>query len=87
MFKILNGTCEPYGSLPWTVQIQVIDENNNYRHHCGGTIITEDFIITAAHCFYERLEFNKCPVVNFINILRAAFPPIFFCQKITKPKC
>jgi len=27
------------------------------------------------------------PVVNFINILRAAFVPIFFCQKITKPNC
>jgi hypothetical protein len=26
-------------------------------------------------------------VVNFFNILRAAFAPIFYCQKITKPKC
>jgi len=26
-------------------------------------------------------------VVNFINILHAAFSPIFFCQKITKPNC
>jgi len=25
------------------------------------------------------------PVVNVINILWAAFAPIFFCQKITKP--
>jgi len=27
------------------------------------------------------------PVLNFINILQAAFAPIFFCQKITKPNC
>jgi len=26
-------------------------------------------------------------VVNFINILRAAFAPIFLCQKITNPNC
>jgi len=26
-------------------------------------------------------------IVNLINILRAAFAPIFFCQKITNPKC
>jgi hypothetical protein len=26
------------------------------------------------------------PVVNFINILPAAFASIFFCQKITKAK-
>jgi len=27
------------------------------------------------------------PVVNFINILQAAFALIFFCQKITEPNC
>jgi len=27
------------------------------------------------------------PVVNFINILRLAFEPIFFCHKVTKPNC
>jgi len=27
------------------------------------------------------------PEVNFTNILRASFLPIFFCQKITKPNC
>ncbi len=27
------------------------------------------------------------PVVNFINILRAAFVPIFLCQKTMKPNC
>jgi secreted trypsin-like serine protease len=47
----LNGTCAPYGSLPWTVQIQILDDGSSYSHHCGGTIITEDFILTAAHCF------------------------------------
>jgi len=30
---------------------------------------------------------NFVPEVNFINILRAAFSPIFFRQKITKPNC
>jgi hypothetical protein len=28
---------------------------------------------------------GSIPVVNFINILGAAFAPIFFCQKVTKP--
>jgi len=27
------------------------------------------------------------PVVNFINILQAAFEPIFFRQKVIKPNC
>jgi len=32
-------------------------------------------------------ERRGAPEVDFINILRAAFAPIFFCQKITKPDC
>ena len=51
MFKILNGTCAPYGSHPWIAQIQVNADGNNFEHHCGGTILTEDVILTAAHCF------------------------------------
>lgn len=52
-FMILNGTCEPYGANPWTVQIQVRNSlsERTYFHSCGGTILTEDFILTAAHCF------------------------------------
>jgi len=30
---------------------------------------------------------DSTPVVNFINILQAAFAPIFLCQKIAKPNC
>ncbi len=34
-----------------------------------------------------RMLMKLTPGVNFINILRAAFLPLFFCQKNTKPKC
>ncbi len=51
--KVLSGSCAPYGAYPWTVQIQVIG-SGGYDHHCGGTILTEDIILTAAHCIDER---------------------------------
>lgn len=49
-FKILNGTCAPYGAHPWMAQIQA-KFDSDYEHHCGGTIITDEVILTAAHCF------------------------------------
>jgi hypothetical protein len=39
---------------------------------------------------YKKIEHKMlmklAPLVNFTNILQATFVPIFFCQKITKPK-
>jgi len=38
---------------------------------------------------YKKLQIlvKSTPLVNFMNILRAAFAPIFFRQKITKQSC
>jgi len=33
----------------------------------------------------SKMLMKLTPVVNFINILQAAFALIFFCQTITKP--
>jgi len=44
--RIRNGTCTPYGAFPWTVQIQ-----RKNGHHCGGSLISDQHILTARHCF------------------------------------
>ena len=51
MFKILNGSCTAYGAKPWIVQLQKRHHTGRFTHHCGGTILTDDTILTAAHCF------------------------------------
>jgi len=62
-FKILNGTCAPYGAHPWMVQIQTRNHAqhnraSDFQHHCGGAILTDDIIMTAAHCvvYFEPYE-------------------------------
>merc|ERR1712061_130635 len=43
--RIVNGKMTSAGSYPWTVGIQFGD-----KLYCGGSIITNNFIVTAAHC-------------------------------------
>ncbi len=53
-FRILNGTCASYGELPWVAQIQLRAPGGTdmeHQQHCGGTIISDDLVLTAAHCF------------------------------------
>jgi secreted trypsin-like serine protease len=56
--KIIDGTEAPVNAFPWIASIQY--EGN---HFCGGSLLTEDIVITAAHC----MDFGN--LKNFIDQL------------------
>lgn len=46
--RIVGGNSASFGSWPWQVAL--------YREgefQCGGVIINENWLLTAAHCFYS----------------------------------
>lgn len=52
--RILNGTCAPYGSFPWMVQIQKRKfGSKTYEHHCGGALLSSKHVLSASHCFRD----------------------------------
>ncbi|CAG9857725.1 unnamed protein product [Phyllotreta striolata] len=46
---IINGVTVEKGSYPWMTAI-FLKKNGEYINSCGGSMLTQRFILTAAHC-------------------------------------
>ncbi|XP_044262513.1 trypsin-3-like isoform X2 [Tribolium madens] len=51
--RIVGGDEVDISEVPWQVALQ-----NNGNHFCGGSIISEKYVVTAAHCTDEILLEN-----------------------------
>lgn len=60
--KIVDGTAAVPHSYPYQVSLQLFHpKTKNWYHFCGGSILDEKTVITAAHCI-EGFEKLKCRV-------------------------
>uniref|UniRef100_A0A182QQA1 CLIP domain-containing serine protease n=1 Tax=Anopheles farauti TaxID=69004 RepID=A0A182QQA1_9DIPT len=48
--RIIGGERARLDEYPWTVLIQHRRRTGELKFHCGGAIITERYVLTAAHC-------------------------------------
>ena len=61
--RIVGGTQSVHGEWPWQITLHVISPTQ--RHLCGGAIIGNQWILTAAHCFSE---FSTIAVYSFTTL-------------------
>ncbi|XP_066896107.1 serine protease 55 isoform X1 [Kogia breviceps] len=62
--RIVGGMEAEVGEFPWQVSIQARNE-----HFCGGAIISEWWIVSAAHCFHSEISPAELRVVLGTNSL------------------
>lgn len=48
--RIVGGTETDIDEFPWIAQIQYRKADRTIGSHCGGSLINDRFVITAAHC-------------------------------------
>ena len=57
--RIIGGNEDRIENIPWLVSLWAPGGSaNNLPNHCGGAIIHENWILTAAHCFWSNQPVN-----------------------------
>lgn len=68
-FRIINGTLASKGEFPWLISLSIKDANaNKYKHNCGGAIISDLWILTAAHCVFGIKKDSLLVIAGANNI-------------------
>lgn len=61
----MNGENAKLGEIPYQVSLQ--EKNSNF-HFCGGSVLNDNYVITAAHCVVGRSPSGLKVVAASINL-------------------
>lgn len=56
--RIVGGVEAPEGEYPWQVSLYEAQKSPSAGHFCGGTLISPQWVVTAAHCFADGRRFR-----------------------------
>ncbi len=84
--RIIGGTSAVLGDVPWQVQVYWKDPGADdpqrpawqRAHRCGGALITPEWVLTAAHCFFSNDGKTAYPASDFavrVGLVSIQTPP------------
>jgi secreted trypsin-like serine protease len=53
-YRVVGGNVAAEGAWPWQIAIYLKRPDNTFAFYCGGTIISEHWVLSAAHCVSSR---------------------------------
>ncbi|KAF9806670.1 hypothetical protein SFRURICE_015939, partial [Spodoptera frugiperda] len=56
--RVINGIPAKLGDVPYQVSLKKLMKDGFYMTFCGGAIISEKKVLSAAHCFVENVQRN-----------------------------
>ena len=60
--RVVGGSNARQGSWPWQVELLQL-KDTTFSHKCGGTLICNQWVVTAAHCVFMSPDASKYKVV------------------------
>lgn len=63
--RIINGSDAAFGQFPHQVSLRAA---KNHAHFCGGSIITDRWILTAAHCTLNKQPDSFYAVLGTVKL-------------------
>jgi len=64
---IIGGDNAERGEFPWIVSIRQL-KDLGFTHFCGGSIIGEDWVVTAGHCCHGKTRFSISAVGGGVDL-------------------